>query len=506
MMGPDMVTIIISVIIKPVLLLMIIAVLYLLLRKSSAALRHFCLLMGVIALLVLPVTAFLIPDMAWQFPFSRLLFDYLPFSWKEYLLKTAYVQIEPVGWQMTLAIYLLVSTSLIFYLVIGYLQLWFIYRQSSPVADEDSLEIIAELKQLLGVRRKVNLVISKKIESPCAWGFWQPKILLPASAAEWSHEQKISVLMHEMGHIHRQDTLSLLLVKITCAIFWFLPPVWWLAKKISTTAEIACDDLIYQLRDKHIQYAEHLLQFADHRNTSSVAMPMSGHSEIYQRIMSVLDTKKPRDNVKPEKIQYVLLMGILFLASVASISSVHWPQMESNISMVNLRWGKPESTTIYPTHESIADAENTLIKVSWLENQEKPSLDNTQMPAVHYQLPDLKKIYKVDFSKTDLFAEEQALTNKKLPASYQLVIAPQPIYPKAAIQKAQSGYVNVSFTLDAQGIPNNILIEESNPEGLFDQAITEALKKSQYRWQSQPDNQARIRQRFSFQLEKPRTR
>lgn len=506
MIGPDMVTIIISVVIKPILLLMIIAVLFLLLRKSSAALQHFCLLMGVMALLVLPVSAFLIPDMVWEFPFSQLLFDVLPFSWKEYLLKTSYVQIEPIGWQITLAIYLLVSTSLFFYLVIGYVQLWLIYQTSSPVTDEDALAIVLELRQLLGVNRKVKLRVSKQVDSPCAWGFFQPKILLPITSCHWTHEQKISVLMHELGHIHRQDTLSLLLVKVSCAVFWFLPPVWWLAKKISATAEIACDDLIYQLRDKHIQYAEHLLQLADHHHSSSVAMPMSGHSEIYQRIMFVLDAKKPREAVKPEKIQYPLLLGILLLIIMASVSTIHWPHAHSALSIVNLRLDKPTSTNVYVLDNTISEAENTLIKADWLENQEKPSLNSRELPAIQQDPINLKDQYKVKINKQDLLENGPSEVSTISAAVYQLITAPKIVYPSHAIKKSISGYVKVSFTLNVQGVPDNIVIIESFPEKVFDQSIIDALKKTQYRWQSAPDLELKIQQRFNFHLEKPRTR
>lgn len=514
MSGPDMVTILISIVIKPLLLLAVIGLLYLLLKKSSAALRHFVLLMGVAALLILPVTAFLIPDMAWQFPFSQILFDLLPFSWKEYLLKTSYVQIEPLGWQITLMVYLLVSTSLVSYLLIGFVQLWIIYSRSKPVTDPDSLQTLQELSQLLGINRSIKLVAHKDIESPCVWGFWQPKILLPESSKNWSHDQKISVLMHELGHIHRRDTLGLVLVKISCAVFWFLPPVWWLAKKISVTAEIACDDLIYQLRDKQIQYAEHLLQLADHKNASTAAMPMSGHSEIYHRIMAVLDAKQPRESVKAEKIQYPVLLGVLLVLLLATLSNIQLPTIEQSISKVNLVWDKPESTRIYPTSEVISDAENTLIKVQWIENQDKPVIDNQALPSRDKNIPDLKKDYQLSINKDELdslavSSVDDSVSIKSTKTSkpvYQQLVAPPIVYPDTAMRKSISGFVKVSFQLDSEGIPSNITIEESSPRGVFDQAVLDALQKSRYAWQSQSDPNARIQRRFSFQLEKPRTR
>jgi bla regulator protein BlaR1 len=505
MMGPDMVTIIISVLIKPVLLLLIIGVLFWFLRKTSAALQHFCLLTGFIALLVLPVSAFLIPDMAWQFPFSQFLFDLLPFDWKEYLLKTSYIKIQPLGWQITLAIYLSVSTSILFYLLIGYVQMWMAYRKSMPVTDADTLAVVNELRQLLGINRTIRLVTSKNIESPCVWGFWQPTIFLPQAISSWTHEQKISVLMHELGHIHRNDTLSLVIIKIVCAIFWFLPPVWWLAKKMSLLAEVACDDLIYQLRNKHVQYAEHLLELADHHTSSPVTMPMSGHSEIYQRIMAVLDTKKPRDKVQPEKVQYPILLAVLLLVLMAGISTIEWSPKESNISKVRLVWPKSESPKIFPVDPSIADAENSLIKASWIENQDKPVMEVSDLPLLESDVVNLKNQYTLNISKQDIEAE-QTENRPLLPATYKVIKPIQPEYPQAAIKKGLSGYVKVKFIINQEGIADKIQIIESQPAGVFDQSIIAAVEKAQFKWQTKPDPQLVIQQRFSFQLEKPRTR
>jgi bla regulator protein BlaR1 len=344
MQGPDLVSIVISGLIKPIILIVLVMLVYICLHKRSAALKHFCLMMGLISLLVLPVSAYFIPEMMWSFPFSEYLFNHLPFSWQEYLIKTSYTAIPSVLWQSLLIVYLLVSTSIMFYLLIGYAQVWKIYRSSSIVHDAETLELVNVIKNLFGIKFRISITSTEEITSPCVWGMWSPKILLPRNFINWTSDQKISVLMHELGHIHRYDVVSLFIVRMTCAIFWFLIPVWWMARKISANSEIACDDLIYRLGEKQIQYAEHLMQLADHsKEASTMVVPMSGHSEIYQRIMAVLDIKRPRQAVKSESIQYPVLIGILFVAVLASIDVIKfYPEKQLNNSgkLFNFSWAR----------------------------------------------------------------------------------------------------------------------------------------------------------------------
>ena len=83
MKGPDLISILLGGFIKPLLLISVIAIVFLMLRNRSAALKHFCLLMGMVSLLILPVSAYLIPDRVWEFPLSDLMFQSMPFIWQD---------------------------------------------------------------------------------------------------------------------------------------------------------------------------------------------------------------------------------------------------------------------------------------------------------------------------------------------------------------------------------------------------------------------------------------
>jgi bla regulator protein blaR1 len=523
MQGPDLATIVITGLIKPMMLIILVIILYICLRNRSAALKHFCLMMGIASLLILPVSSYFTPEMTWNFPFGVYLFDNLPFSWREYLIKTSYTTVPALLWQVVLAVYLFVSTSIIFYLLIGFIQVWKIYSRSSPVEDAETLALAHEIKHLFGINRKVRISSSRELSSPCVWGIWNPRILLPDNYIAWSSDQKISVLMHELGHVYRYDALSLLVVRMTCAIFWFLIPLWWMARKISVSSEIACDDLIYRMGEKHVQYAEHLLQLADHsENASAVVVPMSGHganhgsghSEIYQRIMAVLDIKRPRQAVKSESIQYPVLIGILFVVILASVDRINfYPEkpFDHQVKLFNFSWAK----VIEPQEQddNLVSAEQALSVADQFELQPKPVLVTRVMPPKEKANSDIieeyKNHYKIDKTDIDsriLIGEGSSTSTANSSASYTAITSTRPVYPDHALKKGITGNVKVEFDLDDNGYAKNLRILESNPAGIFDAAIIHAIKQSRFKWNHHSTQYPSIKQEFHFRLDHRRKR
>ncbi len=72
---------------------------------------------------------------------------------------------------------------------------------------------------------RIKLLRSHDVHVPLTWGIRAPEILLPASAQEWSEDDKRHALLHELAHVNRQDWLVQVIARLVCAIYWFNPLV-----------------------------------------------------------------------------------------------------------------------------------------------------------------------------------------------------------------------------------------------------------------------------------------
>ena len=275
---------------KPLLMLALLGILWVLLRRQSAAFKHFVFSLGLLGLLLIPLLGLFLPALDWHsVPLVGQLASNLD-AWLNQLFERADASLSRNQTLVLLGTYFLVVTWIIYFRLLGYLSLVYQSRRAQVVSDSEYLELKNQLCELLDIAAPISIKTSRALSSPQMWGFWRPEILLPREALLWDTDKKLSVLLHELGHVSRRDWLISQVINFSCAVFWFLPPVWWLASRVYDQAEIACDDLIHRLRNKHLAYAQSLMQLAGAENTQEDAsLGMSGKSAIFYRIAAVLD-------------------------------------------------------------------------------------------------------------------------------------------------------------------------------------------------------------------------
>ncbi len=152
--------------------------------------------------------------------------------------------------------------AVLFWTCTGLAGAWWITRQSHDPQDEAWDDLMEELADRLLVYREVKLKMSTGISSPMTWGSWRPVILLPVDADDWSEERRRYVLLHEMAHVKRWDTLTQFGAQLACALHWFNPMVWQGLHRMRIEQEKACDDLVLSQGMKASAYASHLLDIA----------------------------------------------------------------------------------------------------------------------------------------------------------------------------------------------------------------------------------------------------
>lgn len=80
------------------------------------------------------------------------------------------------------------------------------------------------------------------IRGPMLLGYLKPMILLPE--VEYSPGEREAVLAHERAHFRRGDVWYKLVLLLACAVHWFNPVVWLMARRAGQDMEFACDELV----------------------------------------------------------------------------------------------------------------------------------------------------------------------------------------------------------------------------------------------------------------------
>lgn len=328
--------------------------------------------------------------------------------------------------------------------------------------------------------------------------------MLPRESLLWDEDKQLSILVHELGHIARWDWLTTLIVKITCACFWFLLPIWWVAGQIYQQAEIACDDYIFKMRDKHLIYARNLLDIAG-QNVHlpySESLHMAGYSPVYQRIMALLDKKRPHHSVTMETAQYWIICGALILTIFASVQLTELQEQAQKHTGYMLRIEWPQTSQGMPADTGSIGVEN----FSWeLLQQLKPVAIN------HPQFDDDIEVTRVRIAKPEKRELQSDFPIRTIPPDipsiqihgYLPVDLVTPEYPASALQKGIEGWVKVEFAIDANGAIMEPRVLAHSPSAIFDNAVLNALKKSRYRPQllnGQPVIINGVTETFRFQL------
>lgn len=123
-------------------------------------------------------------------------------------------------------------------------------RACEPVARSDVTALAEALSAELGLRRPPRVVAcgDETLPAPAVLGVLRPTVVLPASAAgSWPAELLRPVLLHELLHIRRRDTL-VGAFQVAVQVAWFFHPLVWVASRaLRRERELLRDDEVVRL-------------------------------------------------------------------------------------------------------------------------------------------------------------------------------------------------------------------------------------------------------------------
>jgi bla regulator protein BlaR1 len=137
-------------------------------------------------------------------------------------------------------------------------------RNAAPLQEGREVEALRRLEQAGGIRRKIEIFLSRASLEPGILGIVKPVLVWPHGISDRLEDAHLeAILAHEVWHVRRNDNLAAAIHMVVEAIFWFHPLVWWLGARMVDERERACDEEVLQLGSQPQVYAESILKICE---------------------------------------------------------------------------------------------------------------------------------------------------------------------------------------------------------------------------------------------------
>ncbi|MBL8816097.1 MAG: M56 family metallopeptidase [Planctomyces sp.] len=196
-------------------------------------------------------------------------------------------------------------------LLIGLFRTWSFVRTTTTATDHSIRTLMGRLASRLNLSFTPSIRMHTGNIVPITAGLFRPCIVLPASAVQWPESRLEAVLIHELAHIRRFDTLTQTLSQFSVILFWFHPLAWLGLHQLRREQEYACDDLVVCCGVSPIRYAEELRTLALDSLGPGLGFAIaevSRRGTLEQRVRSILNSDVLRSHVPLRRRSLAILM------------------------------------------------------------------------------------------------------------------------------------------------------------------------------------------------------
>lgn len=169
---------------------------------------------------------------------------------------------------------------------------YFVLRRKLARGRSADLTALQDVFDRAAGGRRAPVVYSAAVSSPLTFGFFHPKVALPAEMLE-QREGTEYILLHELTHVRRGDHIVMQLFTAAAILHWFNPLAWLARRLMVQDMEAACDARVLELLEpaRRVEYAQTLLNWADGRR-HSLQYANFGQSDTKKRILNALNWKQ----------------------------------------------------------------------------------------------------------------------------------------------------------------------------------------------------------------------
>jgi beta-lactamase regulating signal transducer with metallopeptidase domain len=440
------------------------------LRWSSAAIRHLVWSAAFCTMILLPLCSLLIPS-SWH--------SNLPAPITRVLAPPEQRESGPVGPSKSLPlpastltgsiaalpwpalIWLLGCVASAAFLLLGSVRLAWTAHLSTQLLDTQWTRASSDLSSSFRLKRRVRLLQSSDASMPVTWGWFWPRVLLPANAQNWSDKQIRAVLTHEFAHIRRHDWGIQMLAELVRAVYWFNPLLWIACLRLRQEAEHACDDEVLRLGTDGTEYAAHILDVArmlkTSRRTWSPTLAMARPSNLERRFAAMVDPSLDRRSVSRNTF---LVTALLALAIVLPLAAVRAQIVPASISF---------SGTVYD--EKGAAIPNATIIVTRVDDATQRMAATTnrtgkfefpKLAAGHYQVDISRKGFAdLHIDDIDIDGARNTPLNAMLPAETSSAANTEPRRPRPGPRGSGPSHMNQEYRIGDVEVTGAIVLNEA---------------------------------------------
>jgi bla regulator protein blaR1 len=211
------------------------------------------------------------------------------------------------------------------------LALWQVRCLKSGAAALDGGKLSPEIEVLLRDfqrTRRVELLVSSRLDVPTAVGFFSPAVVLPEWLLQGSPAEELKyIILHELAHLRRRDDWSNLAQQVVKAILFFLPSVWWIERRLALDREMACDDAVLAHSGTPQGYAECLTRVAERsflrRQLALAQAAVARLRQLTVRVAKILDPNRQQ----PSHLWKPAIPAVMVTAGLCVFSGSQAPQL-----------------------------------------------------------------------------------------------------------------------------------------------------------------------------------
>jgi beta-lactamase regulating signal transducer with metallopeptidase domain len=238
-------------------------------------------------------------------------------------------------------------------------------KTNASPASSDTVALFHTCKLELEMTTSIQLLSTPEIQSPITVGWLRPAVILPRNIEQQFTPATLKhVLLHELGHIKRQDILLNWLACMINILHWFNPAVWFACKRMRMDMEMACDALVLSHLDKSQRksYGATLIEISEIPRVSPKALTTLGilenHTELKERLNMIKD-------FTTMNIKNTLLFGVILTATaITSFAQPAQPKAEATVQSIAISETGKQSVSTTTLRDFAARAEKDLkIKV-----------------------------------------------------------------------------------------------------------------------------------------------